>query len=135
MNRIILAVAIACTSTSVSAFTGSELLSQCKDFVNIIEGGDTDLKRTLQAGLCGGYVHGVQEGFTAASELAFIASEDQGTAPVSGKYWEVPADVEAEKIVKIVVRYLELNPDMHSKPAVLSIINALIQTYPVGPKD
>jgi hypothetical protein len=80
--------------------------------------------------LCGGYVLGVQDGFLASSELALIASEDQGTPPVSGKYWDIPEDVEDETLVKIVVKYLELNPDMQSKPAILSVINALIQTYP-----
>ena len=135
MKKFIFAFLVFTASTSANAFSGADLLSQCKDFVQIIEGGKTDLRHTLQAGLCGGYVLGVQEGFVASSELSFIASEDQGTAPVSGRYWDVPDDVEAEKIVQIVVRYLEINPDMQGKPAVLSVINALIQTYPVKSSD
>ena len=131
MRSLIYTLLIFAASTSVNAFSGADLLDQCRKFVEIIEGGKTDLKHTLDAGLCGGYVHGVQEGFIASSHLSLIASEDQGTAPVSRDYWKVPDDLEAEQIVKVVVRYLELNKDMHSKPAVLSVINALIQTYPV----
>ena len=131
MNKLIPAVLMFAVSIPASAsFTGSDLLGQCQKFVDIIEGGKTDLQHTLQAGLCGGYVLGVQDGFLASSELALIASEDQGTPPVSGKYWDIPEDVEDETLVKIVVKYLELNPDMQSKPAILSVINALIQTYP-----
>jgi hypothetical protein len=130
MKKLICAVIVFTVSTSASAFSGSDLLGQCQKFVEIIEGGKTDLNHTLQAGLCGGYVLGVQEGFAASSELAQIASEDQGTPPVSGKYWRIPDDVADETIVKIVVRYLEINSDMQSEPAVLSVIKALIQTYP-----
>lgn len=135
MNKFILAFLMAFFSTAANAFSGSDLLSQCKNFVQIIDGGNTDLKHTLQAGLCGGYVLGVQEGFIASSELALIVSEDKGMTPVTGNYWIVPEDVEAEKIVRIVVKYLEKNPEMQSKPAVLSVINALIQTYPVDADD
>ena len=131
MKKTVRACFLFSVSTAVNAFSGADLLGQCTSFVNIIEGGKTDLKHTLQAGLCGGYVLGVREGFNASTELWYIASEDQGTKPVSGKYWDVPDDVEDESIVKIVVRYLELNPDMQGRPAVLSVINALIQTYPV----
>jgi len=132
MNKLIPAVLMFAVSMPASAsLTGSDLLGQCQKFVEIIEGGKTDLQHTLQAGLCGGYVLGVQDGFYAASELALIASEDQGTPPVTGKYWDIPDDVGDETIVRIVVRYLEINPDMQAKPAVLSVINALIQTYPV----
>lgn len=130
MKKTILAILIAGLSTSVNAFSGSELLGQCKNFVQIIDGTQPGLQETLQAGLCGGYVLGVQEGFNASSELADIANEDKGIASVTKKYWEIPAEVEPEQIVRIVVRYLELNPDMQSKPAVLSVINALRQTYP-----
>lgn len=88
------------------------------------------MQETLMAGLCGGYVLGVQEGFIASSELADLRSKDIGTPSVTKLYWDVPADVVSEKIVQIVVRYLEKNPDMQNKPAVLSVINALRQTYP-----
>lgn len=125
-----LAIIVTGFSASVNAFSGSELLFQCKNFVQIIEGGQPSLQETLQAGLCGGYVLGVQEGFGASSQLADIASEDKGLTSVTKKYWEIPADIESEKIVQIVVRYLERNPDMQTKPAVLSVINALRQTYP-----
>ena len=131
MKKLIFAVLVLTFSTSASALSGADLLSQCQKFLEIIEGGKTDLKHTLQAGLCGGFVLGVQDGFKAASELSRMASEDQGTPPVSGRYWDIPDDEEDETIVKIVVRYLEINPDMGDKPAVLSVINALIQTYPV----
>ena len=132
MKQIILALVLAGFCSTAGAFSGSDLLSQCKHFIQILEGDKTDLKQTLEAGLCGGYVLGVQEGFVASSELAYIASEDKGIAPVTGKYWEVPDGVVAENIVKMVVKYLEINPDMQAKPAVLSVINALIQTYPAG---
>ncbi|UCB55458.1 MAG: hypothetical protein JSW45_02710 [Thiotrichales bacterium] len=135
MTKAVIAVLIACLSSAAHAFSGADLLGQCKDFVRALDGEKIDLNQSLQAGLCGGYIHGVQEGFTASSELSFIASEDQGTAPVSAKYWDVPEDMEAEKVVKIVVRYLEINPEMQSKPAVLSVISALIQTFPVEAKD
>ncbi len=88
------------------------------------------MQDTFQAGLCGGYVLGVQEGFIASSELSDVVSEKKGTASVTKKYWDIPSDVESEKIVQIVVRYLELNPDMQDKPAVLSILSALRQAYP-----
>jgi len=130
MKKIILACLIAGLSTTANAFSGSDLLAQCKNFVQILEGGQPALQETLQAGLCGGYVLGVQEGFIASSELADIASKDKGTPSVAKKYWDIPADVVSEKIVQIVVRYLEKNPDMQNKPAVLSVINALRQTYP-----
>ena len=135
MKNITLAFLMLVFSTTVNAFSGAELLSQCKNFMQILDGDKTDVKQTLQAGLCGGYILGVQEGFVASSELSFYASEDQGTAPVSGKYWTIPEDVPDEQIVKIVVRYLEINSDMQSKPAVVSVINAIIQTYPVKPDD
>ena len=132
MKQSILALLLTCVTTTAGAFPGSELLDQCRQFLRILDGEKTDLHQTLNAGLCGGYVLGVQEGFVASSELAFIASEDQGTKPVTGKYWDIPEDVEAETVVRIVVKYLEINPDMQAKPAVLSVLNALIQTYPVG---
>ena len=131
MIKILYMLPIAFLSTAVNAFTGEELFNQCKDFIQIMEGEKTNLHGTFDAGTCGGYVLGVREGFHASNELWYIASEDQGVAPVSGKYWDIPDDVAAEAIVKIVFRYLELNPDMRSRPAVLSVINALIQTYPV----
>jgi len=130
MKKIILVFLIAGFSTTVNAFPGSELLSQCRNFVQILDGGKTELQAALQAGLCGGYVLGVQEGFIASSELADMVSEGKGTPSVTKQYWVIPPDVESEKIVRIVVRYLEINPDMQSKPAVLSVINALRQTYP-----
>ena len=130
MKKVILACLITGLSTTANAFSGSELLAQCKNFVQILEGGKPALQETLQAGLCGGYVLGVQEGFIASSELTDIASEDKGVPSVTKKYWDIPADVVSEKIVQIVVRYLEKNPDMQNKPAVLSVINALRQTYP-----
>ena len=135
MNKFILAVLIVFLPAAANAFSGADLLGQCRNFVQIIDGDKTDLQHTLQAGLCGGYVLGVQEGFIASSELAFIVSEEKGTVPVTGNYWIIPEDVEAENIVRIVVRYLEKNPEMQNKPAVLSVINALIQTYPVEADD
>ena len=130
MKKIILACLITGLSTTANAFSGSELLAQCKNFVQILDGGKPVLEETLQAGLCGGYVLGVQEGFNASSELTDIAAEDKGIPSVTEQYWDIPADVVSEKIVQIVVRYLEKNPDMQNKPAVLSVINALRQTYP-----
>ena len=134
MTKIPYILLIAFLSTTVNALTGEELFNQCNNFIRIMEGEKTDLHGTFDAGTCGGYVLGVREGFNASTELWYIASEDQGVAPVSGKYWDIPDDVSAEAIVKIVFRYLELNPDMRSRPAVLSVINALIQTYPVKKK-
>jgi hypothetical protein len=131
MTKRSLALLFALFSSSASAFNGEDLLSQCTKFVEILEGQKTDLQHTLEAGLCGGYVHGVQEGFIASSELAFIASEDKGLEPVTGKYWNIPDDLAAEEIVKVIVKYLELNPEMQSKPAVVGVINALIKTYPI----
>jgi hypothetical protein len=130
MKKIILAFLIAGCSNMANAYSGSELLSQCRIFFQILEGGQPGMQDTFQAGLCGGYVLGVQEGFIASSELADVVSEDKGTASVTKQYWDIPSDVESEKVVKIVVRYLETNPDMQSKPAVLSILNALTQTFP-----
>lgn len=130
MNKIIFAFLVTLFSTTVSAFSGSELLSQCRHFVQIIDGGKAELQSSLQAGLCGGYVLGVQEGFIASSDLADMVSEGRGTPSVTKQYWDIPADLESEKIVRIVVRYLEINADMQNKPAVLSVINALRQTYP-----
>ena len=134
MKKIVLGLIAATLSTSANAaaYSGADLLGQCKNFVEIINGTRVDLKQSLDAGLCGGYVLGVQEGFIASSRLSNIASEDVGTAPVAVKYWDVPEDVEAEKIVQIVVKYLEINPEMQQQPAVLSVINALRQTYPAG---
>ncbi len=131
MKKTVLALLIFSISASANAFSGADLLAQCTKFVQIIEGEKTDLQHTLDAGLCGGYVLGVQEGFIASSELTVIASEDKGVEPVTGRYWEVPDGVEAENIVRIVVKYLKINPDMQKKPAVVSVINALIQTYPI----
>jgi hypothetical protein len=130
MKKLILLCFAAALSSTANAFSGAELLGQCKDFEEIIKGGETNLKQTLQAGLCGGYVLGVQEGFIASSELSDIISEDLGIKSVERNYWDVPPDVTDEQIVHIVVRYLEINPDMQKQPAVLSVINALRQTYP-----
>jgi len=130
MKKIILAFLITGFTTTVNAFSGSELLSQCKNFVQILDDGQAELQAALQAGLCGGYVLGVQEGFIASSELAEMVSKDKGGPLVTKQYWDIPSDVESENIVRIVVRYLEINPDMQNKPAVLSVINALRQTYP-----
>ena len=130
MKKIILACLITGLSTTANAFSGADLLAQCKNFVQILEGGKPVLQETLQAGLCGGYVLGVQEGFIASSELTDIATKDKGIPSVTKKYWDIPADVVSEKLVQIVVRYLEINPDMQNQPAVLSVINALRQTYP-----
>jgi len=130
MKKIILACLFTSLSTTANAFSGSDLLAQCKNFVQILEGGQPVLQETLQAGLCGGYVLGVQEGFIASSELTDIATKDKGIPSVTKKYWDIPADVVSEKLVQIVVRYLEINPDMQNQPAVLSVINALRQTYP-----
>ena len=130
MKKIILACLITGLSTTANAFSGSDLLAQCKNFVQILEGDQPDIKLALQAGLCGGYVLGVQEGFLASSELADIGSKDKGTPSVTKIYWDIPADMESEKIIQIVVRYLEINPDMQNKPAVLSVINALRQAFP-----
>ena len=131
MKKTVLALLLLGISAPANAFSGADLLTQCTKFVEIIEGEKTDLQHTLEAGLCGGYVLGVQEGFIASSELAVIASEDKGVEPVTGRYWEVPAGVEAETIVRIVVKFLKINPDMQKKPAVVSVIQALIQTYPI----
>lgn len=130
MKKLIMLCFFAALSSTANAFTGAELLGQCKTFEEIIKGGETNLKDALQAGLCGGYVLGVQEGFIASSELSDIISEDLGIKSVERNYWDVPPDVTDEQIVHIVVRYLEINPDMQKQPAVLSVINALRQTYP-----
>ena len=130
MKKLIMLFFAAALSSTANAFSGAELLGQCKDFEEIIKGGETNLKQTLQAGLCGGYVLGVQEGFIASSELSDIISEDLGIKSVERNYWDVPPDVTDEQIVHIVVRYLEINPEMQKQPAVLSVINALRQTYP-----
>lgn len=130
MNKIIFALLVAGFSTAVNAFSGADLLSQCKHFVKIIDGTQSDSQGILQAGLCGGYVLGVQEGFIASSELADVVSEETGSPIVTKKHWKIPSDVESENIVRIVVRYLEINPDMQNMPAVLSVLNALRQTYP-----
>jgi len=135
MRQTILALLIACFSTTANAFSGADLLTQCRHFVQILDGGETDLQLTLQAGLCGGYVLGVQEGFVASSGLADISSKEQGLALVTKPLWDIPASVEAEKTVRIIVRYLDINPDMQNKPAVLSVINALRQTYPARAGD
>ncbi len=131
MNKIIIVLLVAGFSTTVNAYSGADLLAQCKHFVEIIDGSKSDSQGILQAGLCGGYVLGVQEGFIASSELADVVSEETGAPIVTKQLWKVPADVESEKVVRIVVRYLEINPDTHKMPAVLSVINALRQTYPV----
>jgi hypothetical protein len=130
MKKVIIALLIGGFSTTVNAFSGADLLAQCKHFVEIIDGSKADTQGVLQAGLCGGYVLGVQEGFIASSELADVVSEETGSPIVTKRHWKIPSDVESEKIVRIVVRYLEINPDMHNLPAVLSVLNALRQTYP-----
>ena len=130
MKKIIIVLMIAGFSTTVNAFSGADLLAQCKQFVEIIDGSQPDSQGIFQAGLCGGYVLGVQEGFIASSELADVVSEETGSPIVTKKHWKIPSDVESENLVRIVVRYLEINPDMHNMPAVLSVLNALRQTYP-----
>ncbi len=130
MKKIILAFLITGCSTTANAYSGSELLTQCKIFLKILAGSQAEMQESFQAGLCGGYVLGIQEGFIASSELADVVSEDKGTASVTKIYWAIPSDVESEMIVQIVVKYLEIHPDMQSKPAVLSVLNALTQTYP-----
>lgn len=130
MKKIILAFLIAGYSTTANAFSGAELLTECKKFLQILEGSQTEMQDTFQAGLCGGYVLGVQEGFIASSELADVVSEGQGTAMVTKKYWDIPSTVEQEEVVKIIVKYLEINTDMQNKPAVLSVLNAIRQTFP-----
>jgi hypothetical protein len=131
MKKLFLASLFLAFSTTANAFTGADLLTQCKNFVQILDGARPEIQQTLEAGLCGGYVLGVQDGFLASSELADIVSKEKGMESVAKNYWDIPAEIESEKIVKIVVRYLELNPDMQKEPAVLSVINALRQTYPV----
>jgi hypothetical protein len=131
MKKLVMLCFAAALSSTANAFSGAELLGQCKNFEEIVKGGETNLKHTLQAGLCGGYVLGVQEGFIASSELSDIISEDLGIKSVERNYWDIPADVPDEQIVHIVIRYLEINPEMQKQPAVLSVINALRQTYPV----
>lgn len=131
MKKFIIVCIAAAMSTTANAFSGAELLGQCKKFEEIIKGSETNLKHTLEAGLCGGYVLGVQEGFVASSELSDIISEDLGIKSVERNYWDIPPDVTDEQIVQIVIRYLELNPDMQKQHAVLSVINALRQTYPM----
>lgn len=130
MKKIILAFLITGFSTTANAFSGAELLSECKKFLQILEGSQSEMQDTFQAGLCGGYVLGVQEGFIASSELADVVSEDKGTTSVTKKYWEIPSTVEQEEVVKIIVRYLEINTDMQNKPAVLSVLNAIRQAFP-----
>ena len=130
MKKIILAFLITGFSASANAFSGSELLSECKKFLQILEGRQSEIQDAFQAGLCGGYVLGVQEGFIASSELADVVSEDKGTATVTKKYWDIPSTVEQEEVVKIIVKYLEINTDMQNKPAVLSVLNAIRQAFP-----
>jgi len=131
MKKIILAPLFLAFSTTANAFSGADLLAQCKNFVQVLDGARPELQQTLEAGLCGGYVLGVQEGFLASSELTDIVSKEEGIESVARNYWNIPAETESETVVKIVVRYLELHPEMHTEPAVLSVINALRQTYPV----
>ncbi len=130
MKKIILAFLITGFSTTANAFSGAELLTECKKFLQILEGSQSEMQDTFQAGLCGGYVLGVQEGFIASSELADVVSEGQGTAAVTKKYWDIPSTVEQEEVVKVIVKYLEINTDMQNKPAVLSVLNAIRQTFP-----
>ena len=131
MKKIFAAMLFAAFSTSANGYTGADLLVQCNKFVQILDGARPELQQTLDAGLCGGYVLGVQDGFLASSELTDIVSKEKGITSVAETYWDIPAETESEKIVRIVVKYLELNPDMQKEPAVLSVINALRQTYPV----
>jgi hypothetical protein len=131
MKKTFLVLLFTVFSTTANGYTGADLLDQCKKFVLIIDGARPELQQTLDAGLCGGYVLGVQDGFLASSELTDIASKEQGITSAAKHYWDIPAETESEKIVKIVVRYLEVNPEMQKEPAVLSVINALRQTYPV----
>jgi hypothetical protein len=131
MKKIFLALLFAAFSTTANGYTGADLLEQCEQFMQILDGARPEVKQTLDAGLCGGYVLGVQDGFLASTELTEIASKEKGIASVAKNYWDIPADTESEKIVKIVVRYLEVHPEMQKEPAVLSVINALRQTYPV----
>ena len=131
MKKIFLASLFLAFSTTANAFSGADLLAQCKKFVQILDGGKPELQQTLEAGLCGGYVLGVQDGFLASSELTDIISKEEGIESVARNYWDIPEETESETVVKIVVRYLELHPEMHNEPAVLSVINALRQTYPV----
>jgi hypothetical protein len=131
MKKIFLAAILLAFSTTANAFTGADLLAQCNKFVQILDGGKPELQQTLEAGLCGGYVLGVQDGFLASSELTDIVSKEEGIKSVARNYWSIPEETESETVVKIVVRYLELHPEMHTEPAVLSVINALRQTYPV----
>jgi len=93
MIKIILVLLVTGFSTTVNAFSGSELLSQCRNFVQILDGDPAKLKVALQAGLCGGYVLGVREGFIASSELADMVSEGKGTPSVTKQYWDIPPDV------------------------------------------
>ncbi len=130
MKKIILAFLITGFSTTANAFSGAELLTECKKFLQILEGSQSEMQDTFQAGLCGGYVLGVQEGFIASSELADVVSEGQGTAAVTKIYWDIPSTVEQEEVVKVIVKYLEINTDMQNKPAVLSVLNAIRQTFP-----
>jgi hypothetical protein len=131
MKKFILVLLFATVPATVNAFTGADLLAQCNNFIQILDGAQPEIQPTLEAGLCGGYVLGVQEGFLASTELVNIASKEQGMESMARNYWKIPPDIEAEKIVRIVVRYLELNPEAQKEPAVLSVINALRQTYPV----
>lgn len=96
--------------------TGSWLLTQCEGFLY------TD-GITPGNALCVGYVRGI---------VQYWYQEEQQRNPSGAQFWMAEyGSVSSSEMAKVVLHYLQVNPDALQKQAPSVIIQALTQAYPI----
>ena len=119
---ILLLLLFAAPSVNAAVNDGNALLKNCKAAIKILDG--EAIPATYPIGLCMGEVRGVVD----AGALINLRAEKGGYD--KHKFYCVPKAVTTSQVIRVVVNYLEANPDdLHQKDTAL-IALALNYVFP-----
>jgi len=127
--RIILFFILMLFQVGASAFDGNKLLSQCSHAKKGFDGKISELKgvELMSAGQCMGYVSGT---LSAYSYFDFLVEKN----PLSSKYKDfypcIPEVATNAQVLRVLIKYLNDNPEKLHEDASLLTTNALIQAFP-----
>src|SRR6185295_8452520 len=103
--------------------TGSELLTKCKDFFNILDNNSSGFD-AFGGGFCAGFVSGVLSGAEVWKVADTLRKQDHPMAFCR------PEKSDNGQLVRVFVKYLEDHPEKLHEPAGVLLLASLTNAFP-----
>ena len=113
---------LAFVSYQVYAYTGDELLIDCKWYIDVMENNGTtkNISKSLSSGRCQGFISA-----TVNSYNHYIVNKQ-----IQENLFCLPADINTTGLAKTITQYLQQNESKINEPATGLAIQALMEAYP-----